>query len=99
MMMIIAVGESRRMTRAEAIELLVNATYSEEWQGNEQLTKAQHMAIEALEREPIIRCKDCKHWGGVVFGNKCTMLSGLDYVIGTKENDFCSFGERKESEE
>lgn len=50
--MIIAVGESRRMTRAEAIKLLVNATYSEEWQGNEQLTKAQHMAIEALEQEP-----------------------------------------------
>lgn len=40
------------MTRAEAIELLVNATYSEEWQGNEKLTKAQHMAIEALDQEP-----------------------------------------------
>ena len=40
------------MTKAEAIELLVNATYSEEWQGNEKLTKAQHMAIEALQQEP-----------------------------------------------
>lgn len=40
------------MTRQEAIELLVNATYSEEWQGNEKLTKAQHMAIKALEKEP-----------------------------------------------
>lgn len=40
------------MTRQEAIELLVNATYSEEWQGNEQLAKAQHMAIDALGQEP-----------------------------------------------
>ena len=39
------------MTNERAIELLVNATYSEKWQGNEQLTKAQHMAIEALEQE------------------------------------------------
>lgn len=39
------------MTIQEAIELLVNATYSDEWQGNEQLTKANLMAIEALQRE------------------------------------------------
>lgn len=36
------------MTREEAIKLLVNATYSHEWQGNEQLTEANIMAIEAL---------------------------------------------------
>lgn len=47
------------MTREQAIKLLVNATYSEEWQGNEQLAKAQHMAIDALEQEPIIYCEDC----------------------------------------
>lgn len=50
-------------------------------------------------KEEIIRCKDCKYWKGVLFGNKCTMLSGLDYMIGTKENAYCSFAERKESEE
>lgn len=38
----------RGMTIEEAIELLVNATYSDEWQGKEQLTKANLMAIEAL---------------------------------------------------
>lgn len=41
------------MTSEEAIELLVNATYSDEWQGNEQLTKANLMAIEALKQEPV----------------------------------------------
>lgn len=42
------------MTREESIELLVNATYSDEWQGNEQLTKANLMEIEALEQEPRV---------------------------------------------
>jgi hypothetical protein len=37
------------MTKEEAIKLLVNATYSDEWQGNEDLTTANNMAIEALE--------------------------------------------------
>lgn len=41
------------MTREEAIELLVNATYPHEWQGNEQLTEANLMAIDALQAEPV----------------------------------------------
>ena len=41
------------MTSEEAIELLVNATYSDEWQGNEQLTKANLMAIKALQTEAV----------------------------------------------
>lgn len=32
-----------------AIQMLVNATYSDEWQGNEELTKAQHSAIRSLQ--------------------------------------------------
>lgn len=40
------------MTREKAIKLLVNATYSDEWQGNEDLTTARNMAIKALEQEP-----------------------------------------------
>jgi len=44
------------MTNEEAIKLLVSATYSDEWQGNEDLTTAHNMAIKALEQEP---CEDC----------------------------------------
>lgn len=40
------------MTRKEAIKLLVNATYSDKWQGNEDLTTAHNMAIKALEQGP-----------------------------------------------
>ena len=39
------------MTYQEAIKVLVNATYSDEWQGNEDITTAQHMAVDALEKQ------------------------------------------------
>lgn len=42
------------MSREEAIKLLVNATYSDEWQGNEDLQTALHMAIDALKQAPDI---------------------------------------------
>lgn len=44
------------MTNEEAIKLLLNATYSDEWQGNEDLTTAHNMAIKALDQKP---CEDC----------------------------------------
>ena len=37
------------MTNEQAIKILSNATFSDEWQGNEDLTTAYLMAIEALE--------------------------------------------------
>ena len=43
------------MTNEEAIKLLVNATYSDDWQGNEDLTTALDMAVNALKQEP---CND-----------------------------------------
>lgn len=46
------------MTREEAIKLLVNATYSDEWQGNERLTTALNMAIEALNQKPCSNAID-----------------------------------------
>ena len=49
------------MTREEAIEMLVNATYSDEWQGNEKLTTAHLMAIEAL-KEAEINCVHCPRY-------------------------------------
>lgn len=44
----------------------------------------------------VVRCKNCKHWGGVVFGYRCRKFSGMNTQIQTSKNDFCSFGERKE---
>lgn len=42
------------MTNEEAIKLLVDATYSDEWQGNEDLTTAHNMAIKALEQQSTL---------------------------------------------
>ena len=53
------------------------------------------------EMEPVIRCKDCQHYGGVVFGNVCRRwsapLAGMKNC--TKPDDFCSYGERRTNNE
>jgi transcriptional regulator with XRE-family HTH domain len=46
----------------------------------------------------VIRCKDCKYWGGTVFDHKCRRWLSLDHINCTKPTDYCSYGERKESE-
>lgn len=55
---------------------------------------------------PVVRCKDCKHWQpseyGAVEQPYCKHLgykeeTGLDIQIGN-ENDYCSFGERKDDD-
>ena len=50
--------------------------------------------------EMVVRCKDCKHWGGSVYGGRCkhwsAPLSGITHF--TCADDFCSYGERKDSE-
>ena len=54
-------------------------------------------AVDAVE---VIRCKECKHWGGVPFGNICRRwsapLEGMKNC--TKPGDFCSYGERRPDE-
>ena len=45
----------------------------------------------------VVRCKDCTHWGGITFGNICRRWTGLNVKNCTKPNDFCSYGERKDT--
>lgn len=54
--------------------------------------------IDELSKESVkvVKCKDCKHWSG----NWCHGIpfNGDDAAyIETKQNDFCSYGERKEN--
>ena len=52
----------------------------------------------------VIRCKDCKHfyaytYNGKVLRMECRLRSlggGIGTVTLESENDFCSYGERKE---
>lgn len=50
-----------------------------------------------IDAVPVVRCRDCK-WGNCYDGPlqryECTRLLGS---IQVKENDFCSYGERKEN--
>lgn len=55
-----------------------------------------------IEAEPVVRCKECKHWkpSGSKAGNS---FSDMEYIGGCeftnycrRESDFCSYGERKE---
>lgn len=44
----------------------------------------------------VVRCKDCKHWGGVTYGFACRKFSGIETRICMGADRYCSYGERKE---
>ena len=54
----------------------------------------KHPIVDAVD---VVRCKDCKNWGGIIFGNVCSRwsapLAGMKNC--TKPDDFCSYGERR----
>ena len=54
-----------------------------------------------IEAEPVVRCKECKHWksSGSKAGNS---FSDMEYIGGCeftnycrRESDFCSYGEKR----
>ena len=44
----------------------------------------------------VVRCKDCKHYGGVVYGGVCRKYSGYETKVCTEKDHYCSYGERKD---
>lgn len=52
-----------------------------------------------IDAVPVVRCEECKHCGGITFGNVCRRwsapLAGMKNC--TRADDFCSYGERKEN--
>lgn len=48
-------------------------------------------------KEKIIRCKDCRHADKMIFdvSRPCKRILGSIWV---KDNDFCPYGKRKESD-
>ena len=51
--------------------------------------------LEAVSYIDIVRCKECKHWHKK---DDLTYCDRINYGYGYKADDFCSYGERKESE-
>lgn len=97
------------MTRDEAIKRLKEyAQYSYGiWHNNEEDTKAFDMAIDALQAEPVVRCKDCRWWddmyGDGVKGYCHACKHGyysptweISIQRTTDSGFYCSDGERRE---
>lgn len=58
-----------------------------------KIAEALLLAIAALKRPQVVRCKDCKHRSDALdCGNYLCNRKMLGMV---RPNDFCSFGERR----
>lgn len=83
------------MTREEAIRILKNfslcGVYHQLIHMNDTDSEAISMAIKALEKPEIIRCKDCKYNTG---DHKC--LNPDSFFVVPADDDFCSYAERRE---
>ena len=55
-------------------------------------------AIKTIEDNcvPVVRCKTCKYYKPDEYECGCDFAGGLPYV---KENDFCSYGKRKDGDD
>ena len=56
------------------------------------------MRLPSAEAEPVVRCKDCKHYN--LFNNGCNGMCciHIDAFEVFYPNDYCSYGERKPDE-
>ena len=57
------------------------------------------MAAPTVDAVEVVRCKDCKYWGGVTFGYVCSRWSApiSGFKTCTKAEGFCADGERKDN--
>lgn len=55
----------------------------------------KRMAVQ-LGYEPVVRCRECKHH---VAGYCCRDINGRTNMFRMFDNDFCSYGERKENDD
>ena len=81
------------MTRKDAIEAIKC-----NWPDSRYtiLREALDMAVKALEDVPVVRCRECKHRGtdDCIFHIKGEPAD--EELLLKLDNDFCSYGERKE---
>lgn len=65
------------------------------YKGSVKRVLIQAPAADVVE---VVRCRDCVHWGGVAYGFICRKFSGIDSKICMGEDNFCSYGERREKQ-
>lgn len=82
------------MTKQEMIRGLNRILAEYEYELDQIDREALDMAIEALEQDEIIRCKDCKFNKG---SHKC--FNPKSVAIFPDDDDYCSFAETKGDDE
>lgn len=87
----------------ELLKFPIRIDHCDKENGNENFVLGIECVIEyaeelpTIDAVPVVRCKDCKYWGGHDgSGNSCTRE--FDWY-GVSPDDFCSLGERREPNE
>ena len=86
----------------QLVDLNVARTFIEAYWRNDPLLR--QIALNLLDKLPrvddkeVVRCKDCEfcHYNSSADTYKCTSMNGMYRTV--KENDFCSYGERRADE-
>ena len=62
----------------------------------EQHFDADSLLIHQIQREEIVRCRDCKH---LMSNNRCNLQDDYNefHWLDVEPNGFCAWGERRES--
>ena len=82
------------------MDKLINIEYLEAYAvdifGAKFIPYAALKDIDAVDAVPVVRCKNCRHFGCNLENDTfCRCCGGLS---DTEEDDFCSYGERKDNE-
>lgn len=71
---------------------LLPAAYCAGWNGLVNLIED----APTIDAVPVVRCKNCKHFGGVAFAYTCRLHSTGNTRIQMGADDFCSRGEKRD---
>lgn len=72
-----------------------------EYRGNCRNVSCYVKEMPVIDAEPVIRCRECKHWSRYTkqWENHCAGECERHRMEGgTYENNFCSYGQRREDD-
>lgn len=76
------------------VQLLVSRMVTEQERDEKIIAKIKEIPLAQIPIDDIVRCKDCKHY---MLG-ECEIFSPVLMGFTLDNDDFCSYGERRESE-
>ena len=84
--------------REKVLEIAKDEYYSDFHKSMADLTSLRELLEDtpAADVVEVVRCKDCKHCDPD--NRHCDHYMGTVLPVSRKDNDFCSYGERKDGE-